>query len=228
MTKTDNASAHAAVEYDSQIRRAIPYYDCFHEETISLIKAVVPEPENWLDTGCGTGSLVEKAAEVFPKTRFVLADPSFEMLSVARGKLKLLSGRIRVLDPCGTQDISLGDEKFVVVSAVQSHHYLSNYERAKATKVCFDLLRAGGVYVTFENIRPASGKGIEIAKDRWRNYQTAARKDAGTVEKHLNRFGVKYFPITVDEHLSLLRKAGFSVVELLWYSCMQAGFYAIK
>jgi len=229
MNKTGNASAHPAEEYDSQVRSTIPYYDCFHEETISLIKAVVPEPETWLDTGCGTGTFIEKAAKAFPKTRFVLADQSMAMLSIARGKLGAPSKRIKVLEPCGTQDICISaDEKFVVVSAIQAHHYLSNYERAKATKVCFDHLKDDGVYVTFENILPASERGTEIGKARWKNYQRSAGKEAGAVEMHLNRFGVEYFPITVDEHLSLLRKAGFSVVELLWYSNMQAGFYAIK
>jgi len=227
MTKTDNASAHIAAEYDQEIRRTIPYYDCFHDETISLIEAVVPEPENWLDTGCGTGTFIEKAAKAFPKTCFVLADPSMAMLSIAHGKLGASSKRIKVLEPCGTQDIAPG-AKFDVISAIQSHHYLSNYERAKATKVCFDHLKNGGVYVTFENIRPASEKGTDIGKARWRNYQTSEGKDVDTAEKHINRFGVEYFPITVDEHLSLLRKAGFSVVEMLWYSYMQAGFYAIK
>ena len=229
MTTIDNASAHMAAEYDSQIRRTIPYYDCFHDETISLVKAVVPEPENWLDTGCGTGTFIEKAAKVFPKTLFVLADPSLGMLSIAHGKLGASSKRIKVLEPCGTQDICFStNEKFEVISAIQSHHYLSNYERAKATKVCFDHLKKGGVYVAFENIRPASENGTDIGKARWRNYQISEGKDADTAEKHINRFGVEYFPITVDEHLSLLRKAGFSVVELLWYSYMQAGFYAIK
>jgi|WetSurMetagenome_2_1015567.scaffolds.fasta_scaffold19127_6 tRNA (cmo5U34)-methyltransferase len=228
MTKKDNASAHNAAEYDAQIRSTIPHYDCFHDETIGLIKAVVPEPANWLDTGCGTGTFVEKAAKIFPKTRFVLADPSPGMLSVAREKLGA-SKRIKILDPCGTQDICLpGTEKFNVVTAIQAHHYLSNYERAKATKVCFERLLPGGVYVTFENIIPASEKGTAIARARWRNYQISVGKDADTVEKHLNRLGVEYLPITVDEHLSLLRKAGFSVVDLLWYSNMQAGFYAIK
>jgi tRNA (cmo5U34)-methyltransferase len=37
-----------------------------------------------------------------------------------------------------------------------------------------------------------------------------------------------FFPITVEEHLSLLKKMGFNAVELLWYSYMQAGFYCVK
>jgi tRNA (cmo5U34)-methyltransferase len=39
---------------------------------------------------------------------------------------------------------------------------------------------------------------------------------------------LEYFPITVEEHLDLLRNCGFGAVEMFWYSYMQAGFYCIK
>jgi tRNA (cmo5U34)-methyltransferase len=39
---------------------------------------------------------------------------------------------------------------------------------------------------------------------------------------------MEYFPITIEEHLSLLREIGFEVIELLWFSYMQAGFYCQK
>ena len=48
------------------------------------------------------------------------------------------------------------------------------------------------------------------------------------MQDHLARFGVDYFPLTVDEHLQMLTKCGFRVVELFWYSVMQAGFYCLK
>jgi len=44
----------------------------------------------------------------------------------------------------------------------------------------------------------------------------------------MQRFDVEYFPINIEEHLKLLRKTGFRIVELFWYSYMQAGFYGIK
>lgn len=34
--------------------------------------------------------------------------------------------------------------------------------------------------------------------------------------------------ITIEEHLTLLRNSGFRVVEILWRSYLQAGFYCIK
>jgi tRNA (cmo5U34)-methyltransferase len=48
------------------------------------------------------------------------------------------------------------------------------------------------------------------------------------VVEHRKRFGANYFPLTVQEHLELYYRIGFSTVELFWYSYMQAGFFAIK
>ncbi|MGD0231966.1 MAG: hypothetical protein ABSC19_16690 [Syntrophorhabdales bacterium] len=48
------------------------------------------------------------------------------------------------------------------------------------------------------------------------------------MDEHRSRFGKSYFPITIAEHLELLRATGFSTVEIFWLSHMQAGFYAIK
>ena len=39
---------------------------------------------------------------------------------------------------------------------------------------------------------------------------------------------VRVLPITAEEHLDALAQAGFGVVEIFWYSQMQAGFYAMK
>jgi len=44
--------------------------------------------KQWLDTGCGTGNLVELALKAFPDTRFILADPTEKMLHAAVARLK--------------------------------------------------------------------------------------------------------------------------------------------
>ncbi len=216
--------------YDSEIRNILPYYDSFHEETINLVSSALPEPDAWLDTGCGTGTLVERALKHFPGTRFVLADPSAQMLEEARRKLSG-SDRVTFLEPACTQDFTsevICQRSFDVITAIQSHHYLSNEERATATRVCHDLLKMGGVFVTFENVRPLTERGTEIGMRRWKRHQLDSGRDPQTVEVHLERFDRIFFPLTVEEHISLLRDAGFRAVELLWYSCMQAGFYCVK
>ena len=225
----DNVTPHLAADYDSQVRVTVPYYDAFHSEAINLVKATGKEPKIWLDTGCGTGTFTEKALVAFPNAHFVLADPSEKMLLLAKKKLAYTSSdRVEFLKPAATQDLREDGRKFDVITAIQSHHYLSKVDRAKATEVCFELIQPGGLYLTFENVRPFTAKGIEIGKEYWKRFQLEKGRDAATVENHLCRFGTEYFPITIMDHLSLLRKTGFSTVEILWYSYMQAGLYAIK
>lgn len=219
------------------------------------------KPNSWLDTGCGTGNLVEKALQKFPDTVFIMADPSVDMLKNAKEKLVEYTGRIKFLEPIPSQDISLsnkpskiGDFRGIrnqrlrcpkikdfenaenstnfravdVITAIQSHHYLSENERYKAVKSCYNNLNENGVYVAFENIRPLTEKGTEIGKEYWKRFQISKGKTVEEAENHIKRFGVEYFPITIEEHISLLKEIGFSAVELFWYSYMQAGFYCIK
>lgn len=230
MTRSDNATPHPAALYDNGISSTIPYYYCFHEETINIVKAVMKEPVLWLDTGCGTGTLVRRCLDAFPNTNFFLVDPSGEMMLQAKKKLDAYAaGRVKLLESATTQQLGLKpDLHFDVVTAIQCHHYMPAKERIAATRVCYDALSGGGVFITFENVRPLTVTGIAIGKRNWGNYQLSSGKDQNQVKKHLERFDVEYFPITIEEHLELYRNCGFAVVEILWFSCMQAGFYCIK
>ncbi len=70
--------------------------------------------------------------------------------------------------------------------------------------------------------------GTEIGKENWKQFEIRSGRTPQTAEAHLKRFGVEYFPLTIEEHLTSLRCCGFKAVEMLWYSVMQAGFYAVK
>ncbi len=223
----DNKTSQPAQEYDVNIEKTMPYYRCFHTETLALVEQVLEgEPGAWLDTGCGTGILVDRARAVFPDTRFVLADPSAPMLDIAREKIAA-SGICEYLQ-AATEALECPAGQFDVITAVLAHHYLDAASRRTATANCFRMLNHGGVYVTFESIRPATGQGLAIGLARWKASQIHNGKSEESAEKHLSRYGVEFFPITIDDHIALLRDVGFSVVELLWASNMQAGFYAIK
>ncbi len=229
----DNATPHPSGVYDVQVRKTIPFYDRFTEETVDLVRAYAPECPVWLDTGAGTGNLVEKAYEAFPKTRFLLADPSQAMLDLAKEKLSRFgSQRIGYL-PCVPTNglkacLKTPEDRPFVITAIQSHHYMQADERAEATRVCYELLQPGGLYVTFENVRPFTDEGVRAGLERWGRFQVESGRSPEVVKAHLERFGRDYFPVTLDEHLKLLRDSGFRAAEVLWYSHMQAGFWAVK
>ena len=152
------------------------------------------------------------------------------MLIEARKRLqKMPPERIRFIDFATSKDLQKKlDLQPEVITAIMCHHYLKLEERRNATHVCFDLLASDGVYITFEHIRPISARAVELNLERWGKFQISQGKNQAVVEEHLKRFNNAYFPITVDDHLDLLKKCGFRVAELFWYSQMQAGFYAIK
>src|SRR4030042_4978070 len=224
----DNKTPHKSSEYDIKVRKTIPFYECIHQQTIDLIKTANPKVKKWLDTGCGTGFLIEKALPVFKDCIFMLADPSSEMLMTAKKRLKDYKN-IEYLDPVGTENMELVRQKeYDVITAIQTHHYLNRKDRIRATRNCYKLLKDNGIYVTFENIKPENDEILDFQLDRWMNFQLSEGRSKKDVAEHRKRFGVKYFPIKVSEHLELLNSIGFRIVEIFWLSYLQAGFFCIK
>ncbi len=226
--KSDNKTPHRSSEYDIKVRKTIPFYECFQRETIDLVKTINPDVRKWLDTGCGTGYLIEKAITELGGCKFVLTDPSAEMLAEAGKRLKSYKN-IEYMEPVKTEEINISDPKgYDVITAIQVHHYLNEEDRKKATLNCYKLLKDNGIYVVFENIRSENDGALDFQLDRWMNFQLREGKSKKGVSDHRKRFGVKYFPIKVSEHLKLLNTVGFRIVEILWLSYLQAGFFCIK
>ena len=109
---SDNSTPHLAQIYDAKIEKTISYYRNFHSETLDLIKSVNPEPGTWLDTGCGTGILIEKAVSSFSHTQFVLADPAEAMLTIAKTKLSVYLPSMIEYIQAGTQEIKYPRPQF--------------------------------------------------------------------------------------------------------------------
>lgn len=221
----DNTTSQSASQYDGSIAKTIPNYQLVHKETLDLVKFAVPGVRSWLDTGCGTGSLILQASQAFGGVAFVAADPSEAMLEVARVKLSAVP-QVKYI-ASGSEELCCSD-RFDVVTAILAHHYLDESDRQKATRNCFQVLNPGGIYITVETILPNTEQGKQIGLQRWRNAQITNGKAAASVDNHLGRYGTELKPITIEEHLKLLRGVGFSTVEVMWAAGMQAGFYGIK
>ncbi|MDE6658254.1 MAG: class I SAM-dependent methyltransferase, partial [Oscillospiraceae bacterium] len=83
----DNLSAYNANDYDNHINSVLPYYQEFHTQIIDLIRALNNNNIQWLDTGCGTGTLAEKIMKNFSNINLTLCDPSEKMLAITKQKL---------------------------------------------------------------------------------------------------------------------------------------------
>ncbi len=168
----DNLTAHKAWEYDQKVRQTIPFYDTIHAEVLRLVKLVKPKVICWVDTGCGTGRLVEQALSHFPEARFILADPSEAMLEQTRARLTNGdSARITILPPIGSTDLEshIAKNTADVLTAIQCHHYMKHPERIKALRACREVLKPGGLFVTFEILLRARPKAFASDSRRGNN-----------------------------------------------------------
>lgn len=221
----DNASPIPSGEYDERISKSIPYYDAFNEQILDILQQRGAMSGEWLDLGCGTGTLALQAHTRFPDFHFVLADPSDHMLKLAQEKLAALA----VEWICaGSEQLAVFPDRFQVVTAVQSHHYLRPDERAQVVKKIFASLKEDGIFLAFENVAPEDESLKEFEFRRWARYRVEHGFPAEDVEAFLARCGVNYFPLPVSTHVKLLRDAGFRQIHVFWQSYVQAGIYAIK
>lgn len=220
----DNTTPVCASEYDNEINKTIPFYSEFYNQTFDVIKQYNFSKMNWLDLGCGTGTLEKLAFERFTDINFVLADPSEKMLEKAKEKLK--SHCIQYI--CSDSASIDYEECFDIVTAIQSHHYMRQQERRKATENVYRCLKNGGIYISFENVIPDDEEVKTNELLRWGRYQQLHGKTEAEARAHNARCGVNYFPLTVPEHIQLLKDEGFRKVHVFWYSFMQMGIYAIK
>ena len=220
----DNTTPIAAKEYDQKINHTIPYYSEFYNQTLDIVEQCNFQQINWMDLGCGTGSLEERVFQRFPTVQFVLIDPSAKMLEQAKEKLK--DKPIQYI--CTSSDMISFENCFEVVTAIQSHHYFHEEERKKATECVYRALRKNGIYICFENVIPENEEVKTFELQRWARYQERHGKTKEEAKAHNARCGVNYFPLTVAQQIQLLKDVGFCKVQVFWYSYMQMGIYGIK
>lgn len=221
----DNCSAFAANQYNENIRKVIPYYDAIYAQVFDVIRAHCDaKPLAVLDTGCGTGTFGRLALEQLTIRELVLCDPSGAMLNDAQ---RALEGQGCAFYRLGSEELDFAD-RFDVVAAILSHHYFDRATRETAVQNCFRALKPGGIFLCVENTAPFSAYGVHHMLQRLEAFESAAGRTQEEVKAHSARYGREFFPITISEHVELLRKTGFAVAELFWHSYLQSGFYAVK
>ena len=221
----DNKSAFCAEIYDNKIRKVIPLYDEIYDQITDLIRTYFGDRSiSLLDTGCGTGRMGLQASESLNLSELVLCDPSEKMLEGAQEKL---AGKNAEFCMCGSEELSF-ENRFDVVTAIQCHHYFDRSQRETAVKNCFRAQKPGGMFICFENTAPFTETGKNIVLKRIENFGLNAGRTPEEAAHHTGRYNTEYYPVTVSDHLELLRKTGFAVSEIFWLSYLQSGYFAIK
>jgi len=123
---------------DSRLQRII--FDPVHQATLDLAAAVVPQPADVLDVGCGTGKLLRRVHARWPQAHLIGVDPAEGMIEVAKRltpDAAFYTGRAETLPlPDASVDLAF--------STISFHHW---HDQATGIRDVARVLRPGGYFI---------------------------------------------------------------------------------
>lgn len=190
--------------------------------------AVNPNATKILDIGCGAGNYTLKLSEYLQEFDADLLDLSQPMLDRAveriekslHGKVKTMQGDIR--------DLPLEAEHYdIVMAAASLHHLRDDEEWEKVFTKVYRALKPGGSFWISDIIKQSVDAVQALIWQRYGEYL----KDFKSTEYRDHVFSYiekEDSPQSVIFQLDLMRKAGFSKVEILHKHLNFAAFAGIK
>lgn len=193
-----------------------------------LLKAYLKSDSLILDVGAGTGNLSRSVLEAIPDVRCVLMDFSANMLSAVPQVLAPFDGRYETL-VADFIDAEYGDAKYnAIISSFAIHHCRGRAEYGQLYQKFDRALKPGGVFVCCDVVAGADEMLSQRNENGWRNFLKEQGLEAAEVERIFSNYHVEDSPIDLPLHLTLLREAGFSTVDVVWKRSNFAVYAGLK
>lgn len=193
-----------------------------------------------LDLASGPGSISQRLLQRFPEARACAIDIDPVCLSIGRGALGDLGGRLQWFEGnliAGEWTSLLPQEPFDAVLSTTAIHWLTTEQIEQLYGQLAGILRPGGVFLNGDHMQFDSGESVagryaSARRDRiaaksavsavegWDQWWAEIAKEPGMPEllaERERRFGPRpTVPTTLKQHIAALRGAGFSEVEVIW------------
>jgi tRNA (cmo5U34)-methyltransferase len=168
-----------------------------------------------LDIGTGQGNVAALVLDAFPNARAVGLDVSEPMMAIARERMARYGDRFQYhLGDFVDGDLppDLGGPFDVAVSSRAIHH-LPTDKKQRLYRAVYQSLKPGGGFFNLDSVAPSD----DYLRTR---YREAARVERGEPVRPADSAprppSPGHYFETLDEHLGLLRNAGFTSVDCFW------------
>lgn len=191
-------------------------------------RRIVPNAENVLDIGCGAGNYSLTMLSKIPDLNCTLVDLSKPMLDKAlervapqtRGEVVVVQGDIR--------DVELAENHFdIVLAGAVLHHLRDDKDWETTFERLYKLLRPGGCLMISDLITQNTDVLSGYTWERYGDYlEGLGGKD---YRQHVLDYVAKEdSPRSINYQLDLMRRIGFSEVEILHKNMCFGAFGGIK
>lgn len=191
-------------------------------------KRIVPNAVNVLDIGCGAGNYTLKMLSKLPHLNCTLVDLSLPMLDKAlervsnetTGKTVIMHGDIREVD--------LPENHFdIILAGAVLHHLRDDQDWETTFTKIFKLLKSGGCFMISDLITQDTDLLNEYTWQRYGDYLQGVG-GAEYRQKVLDYIEKEDSPRSMNYQLNLMKKVGFTSVEILHKNMCFGAFGGIK
>ena len=181
-----------------------------------LLKSRLKAGSLILDVGAGTGNLTRTVLEAIPGVKCVLMDFSANMLSAVPLVLKGFEGcfETQVADFI---DADYGAALYdAIISSFAIHHCRGEAEYGALYQKLAKALKPDGIFVCCDVVAGADEALSQLNEKGWRDFLRTQGLEVAEVERILSNYHVEDSPLDLPSHLQLLKKAGFTTMDVVW------------
>lgn len=204
------------------------------DATISLeliteaAKRIVPNAENLLDVGCGAGNYALKMLSKLPNLNCTLVDLSKPMLDRAFERVSpQTAGAVRTIQG-DIREVGLESGHFdIILAGAVLHHLREDTDWESTFEKLFSLLKPGGCLMISDLVT----QDTALLNDyTWQRYGDYLESLGGSEyrQKVLDYVAKEDSPRSINYQLDLMKKVGFSKVEILHKNMCFGAFGGVK
>lgn len=191
-------------------------------------RAVKPQAKTILDIGCGAGNYTLKMLSKVPNLDCTLIDLSQNMLDKAQERVSAAtSGKVQTIQG-DIREIELPQNHFdIILAGAVLHHLRTDAEWELVFKKLFDSLTPGGCLLISDLLVQDHP---EVNKLVWKMYANYLQQHGGAEyqQKVFDYIEKEDTPRSMSYQLELMKKVGFSSVEILHKNACFGAFGGIK
>jgi len=198
------------------------------ELIVRAAAGVTPRATHLLDVGCGAGNYSLKMLQAIPGLDVTLVDLSRPMLDRAEERLRASSASRVTCVQADLRELPLEADSLDLITAAAVLHHLREVEEWEAVFASFHrALRPGGSIWISDLVEHSSPAVQSVMWARYGEYLTGLR-DAAYRDHVFDYVAREDSPRPLMFQLDLLRKVGFSAVDVLHKNSCFAAFGAVK
>ena len=180
----------------------------------SLVAAEYRPGSTVLDLGAGSGQVEALLLEARPDARIIAVDSSPAMLALAKERLARASDRITFLegDFAEPERIALPPRDYGIALMIQTLHHVPHDRKRRALAMVARSLSPGGLLILADRVTLADDalRSVHGSMWSWLERRSAVKSGWSADDLFRRLAGKADHTASLEEHLALLRQAGFT------------------